>query len=133
MSETEYHVNITREMDVARAIIQARKCAAACGFDTTRQTLISTSVSELARNILKYASRGEIVIRTLEERDRHGLEIVARDRGPGIEDVDAATQDHVSTGGTLGLGLPGVKRMMDEFELVSKVKHGTTVTVRKWL
>jgi serine/threonine-protein kinase RsbT len=94
--------------------------------------LLVTTVSELGTNIIKYAGQGEIAIQPIEQDNKKGILIRATDQGPGIEDVLAAMQDHHSTGGTLGLGLPGVKRMMDEFEIRSEPKHGTVVTVKKW-
>ena len=95
--------------------------------------MIATTVSELARNILKYAGSGEICLRRVKKIGGRGIEIEATDRGPGIEDCDVAMQDHFSTSGTLGLGLPAVKRMMDEFSLESTPGEGTRVTARKWI
>ncbi len=95
--------------------------------------MIATAVSELARNILKYADSGEIRLRVVAKGFRRGIEVVAEDRGPGISNPDEALKDHFSSSGTLGLGLPGVKRMMDEFQLESAPQQGTRVTVRKWL
>jgi serine/threonine-protein kinase RsbT len=103
------------------------------GFDETPSRLIATAVSELARNILKYAGTGEIRLRQVEGRSGRGIEIEAVDRGPGIEDLEAAMRDHFSSGGTLGLGLPGVRRMMDEFSLESTPGEGTRVTAVKWM
>ena len=94
--------------------------------------MIATAVSELARNILKYASAGEIRLRQVEGPSGRGVEIETVDRGPGIEDVEAAMRDHFSSGGTLGLGLPGVRRMMDELSLESTPGEGTCVTAVKW-
>jgi anti-sigma regulatory factor (Ser/Thr protein kinase) len=88
-------------------------------------------VSEVARNIVRFASSGEVVIEILEE-PRPGIRIVARDVGPGIADVDRALQDGFSTYNGLGLGLPGTRRLMDEFGVVSETGHGTTVTMTKW-
>jgi serine/threonine-protein kinase RsbT len=133
MKTGEYRLAIRSEVDLTRAVLQGKKCAAAQGFDATQQTLISTAISELARNILKYAGAGEVILRPLDTPHRAGLEIIARDKGPGIDDIGLAMQDHVSTGGTLGLGLPGVKRMMDEMVVESDRHSGTVVTIRKWL
>jgi serine/threonine-protein kinase RsbT len=94
--------------------------------------MISTAASELARNIVKYAGSGEIVIRCVDDGLRDGLEIEARDQGPGIKDIEIAMQDHVSGSGTLGLGLPGVRRMMDDFRIDSEPGKGTTVVTTKW-
>lgn len=133
MGDAEVRVMIAREGDVARAIVHARKMSKEGEFGSVDQSKIATAVSELARNILKYAGHGEIVLRLLERDTARGMEIVARDRGCGIEDKAQALADHFSSGGTLGLGLPGVKRMMDDFDLQSEPGVGTQVTVTKWL
>jgi len=103
------------------------------GFDETPSRMIATAVSELVRNILKYAGSGEIRLRRVNGMGGRGIEIEAVDQGPGIADCEAAMSDHFSSGGTLGLGLPGVKRMMDEFSLESTPGKGTRVTARKWI
>jgi serine/threonine-protein kinase RsbT len=128
----EQHRTIRTEMDVRHAVLESTLYAREAGFDEAPIRMIATAVSELARNILKYAGFGEIRLRRVKEAGRRGIEIEVTDRGPGIEDCEAAMQDHFSSGGTLGLGLPGVKRMMDEFSLESVLGEGTRVTVRKW-
>ena len=126
-------LRIHGEPDARRAALEATQYALEAGFDETRSRMIATAVSELARNILKYAHGGEIHLRRVEAtRGGVGIEIEAVDQGPGIADCDAAMRDHFSSGGTLGLGLPGVKRMMDEFSLASKPGEGTRVTAVKW-
>jgi len=130
---TEARVAIRGESDVARAIVQANRISRAAQFQAVDQSRIATAVSELARNILKYAGQGEITLRWIAGEARRGMEIVAEDNGPGIADTDRALLDHFSSGGTLGLGLPGVQRMMDEFDLTSEPGVATRVTVRKWL
>jgi serine/threonine-protein kinase RsbT len=132
MATGEYRISIAVDLDVTRASMQARRCAMGQGFDTTATALLVTTVSELGTNIIKYAGRGEITIQPIQEGAKKGILIRAIDQGPGIADIKAAMQDHHSTGGTLGLGLPGVKRMMDDFEIRSELKRGTTVTVKKW-
>jgi anti-sigma regulatory factor (Ser/Thr protein kinase) len=122
-------LRIRSDADATRSLIAASNFASDLGFSKHDCNSISTSVSELARNILKYAGSGEILI---EETDRGGVQVTARDRGPGIADVAAAMQDHYSSSGTLGLGLPGVRRMMDEFEIETEPGKGTRVVVRKW-
>lgn len=97
----------------------------------TEQTLVALAISELARNIVSYAQRGEIEMST--EGSRRGIQIIARDQGPGIPDVELALRDGYSTSRSLGLGLPGTRRVMDEFSLESSVGKGTVVTIRKWL
>ncbi|MEN8711351.1 MAG: anti-sigma regulatory factor [Arenicellales bacterium] len=95
--------------------------------------MVATAVSELARNIYLYAMKGEVTIRVLERETNKGIEIVAEDNGPGIADIGAAMKDHFSTSYGLGLGLPGVKRLMDEFGIDTKRGVGTKITVRKWV
>lgn len=129
----EYRVAIHTEPDATRAVMQTRRSAEAAGFDRSRVSMLGTVASELVRNILKYAGSGELIIRSVDDNGRRCLELCAVDRGPGIADIDAAMRDHVSTGGTLGLGLPGVKRMMDDMTVQSAPGEGTVVTARKWL
>ncbi len=95
-------------------------------------TLISTAISELARNIVLYAKRGEILLGHMHDGEKRGISVVARDEGPGIPNVERALQDGYSTSGGLGLGLPGTRRLVDELEVVSEVGRGTTVTLKKW-
>ncbi|MEW6096863.1 MAG: ATP-binding protein [bacterium] len=94
--------------------------------------MIATAVYELAKNIFRYAKRGEIIIRRIKKGTKKGVEIIAQDNGPGIADIENAMKDHFSTGGGLGLGLPGVKRLMDEFVIDKERQRGTKITVRKW-
>ena len=104
------------------------------GFSRTEATLVATVISELARNIVQFAERGEILVCPVEQNGRTGVMIVARDVGAGIPDVARALQDGYSTyRGGLGLGLPGSRRLMDEFDILSEVGKGTTVTMTKWL
>lgn len=126
-------LQIRTEFDAVRAALESTRFARGVGFDDTPSRLIATAVSELARNILKYATSGEVRLRRVEGRRGSGIEIEAADRGPGITDVDAAMSDHFSTGKTLGLGLPGVRRLMDEFSLESTPGEGTCVTAIKWI
>jgi serine/threonine-protein kinase RsbT len=93
---------------------------------------VATAISELARNIVRYAVRGEIILRLVQNDGKKGIEVVANDDGPGIPDVGLAMQDGYSTSGGLGLGLPGTRRLMDDFEITSDFGKGTTVTVRRW-
>jgi serine/threonine-protein kinase RsbT len=130
---SEIRVHIRQEMDAIRAVLEATEQARSRGLDEIASRMFATAVSELARNILCYAGSGEIQLRWVEERTRRGIEVVALDKGPGIPDVERALQDHYSSAGTLGLGLPGVRRLMDEFRLESEVGKGTRVTARKWL
>jgi RNA polymerase sigma factor (sigma-70 family) len=124
-------VPIHSDPDIVTARQQARLFAEQVGFSRTDQTLIATAVSEISRNIVRFAGRGEVVINLVEEGSQ-GVTIVARDAGPGIPDVDAALSDGFSTCEGLGLGLPGVRRLMDDFSIVSEMGRGTTVTMTKW-
>ena len=126
-------LKIQTEPDASRAVLESTLYSRAAGFDETSSRMIATAVSELARNILKYAGAGEIRLRKVEGRNGVGIEIEAVDRGPGIEDSEAAMRDHFSSGGTLGLGLPGVRRLMDDFSLESTPGEGTCVTAVKWI
>ena len=126
-------MRIREELDAARCVLATSNFALALGFSEHDRNMIATAASELARNILKYAGTGEIVLREIRSDGRVGMEIVARDQGPGIEDVEMALRDHYSSGGTLGLGLSGVQRMMDEFRIDSTVGVGTTVVACKWI
>ena len=128
----EVRVPIAGDLDVVTARQKGREIAAAHGFSGTDQTLIATAISEVARNIVSYAGQGEIALSAIVDGGRRGVLVVARDAGPGIPDVALAMRDGFSTGKSLGLGLPGAKRLMDDFELASKPGVGTTVTMRKW-
>jgi len=129
----ELHCAIRSEMDVRRAVLEATRYSQQIGFEETPSRMIATAVSELVRNILKYAGSGDFRLRQVEKPGGRGIEIEVSDHGPGIADIEAAMSDHFSSGGTLGLGLPGVKRMMDEFSLESAPGEGTRVTARKWM
>lgn len=133
MSEGEVRIAVAGEMDVTRSVIAAGNFSVQAGFDEARSRMIATAVSELARNIIKYAGRGELRLRRAERGVERGVEIEAVDAGPGIGDPERAMQDHYSSAGTLGLGLPGVKRLMDEFTLESAPGEGTRVTACKWI
>ena len=133
MDRNQIRIPVRDETGTAWSVMQARKTATAIGFDEVFCQMIATAVSELANNIVKYAGRGEILMDRVIAQHRMGIQVTAWDRGPGIEDVEKVMADHYSTGDTLGLGLPGVKRMMDEFELASTPGEKTTVTFKKWL
>ena len=130
--EPETRVSIGHEADIVIARKKGRELAVRGGFSSTDQTLIATAISEVARNIVEYAHRGEILLRSIEREGRRGLMVIARDSGPGIADVELAMQDGYSTANSLGMGLPGAKRLMDEFVLLSTPGQGTTVTMKKW-
>lgn len=128
----EVRVEIASDDDVVAARQAGRRLAEALGLSSTDLTLVATAISEVARNITAYAGSGEIVVRRVELRGRCGIEVVARDEGPGIDDIERALQDGFTTGGGLGLGLPGARRLMDDFAISSLVGAGTTVTMTKW-
>jgi serine/threonine-protein kinase RsbT len=128
----EVLVPIGRESDIVLARQKGRALAAELGFSSCEQTLIATAISEIARNIVTYADKGEIVLSILNNGQPQGILIVARDQGPGIPNIGEAMQNGYSTGGSLGLGLPGAKRMMNEFEITSEPDKGTTVRMKKW-
>jgi RNA polymerase sigma factor (sigma-70 family) len=130
--DDEMNVAIARDADVVSARQGARALAARVGFTGTDLTVIATAVSEVSRNIVRFAGEGQVLIEMLDD-PRPGIRVVACDRGPGIADVDEALSDGYSTYHGLGLGLPGARRLMDEFAIVSEPDVGTTVTMTKWL
>jgi serine/threonine-protein kinase RsbT len=129
----EICVRIQSDADIVLARRQARCLAGELGFSASDLVMIVTALSELARNIVEYAQCGEIILSRVKQGNRRGFVIVARDRGPGIAEIERAMQDGYSTGGGLGLGLPGTKRLMDEFEITSAAGQGTTVRATKWV
>ncbi len=128
----EVRVSIDCDADIVSARQKGRALASQCGFPSTDLAVVATAISELARNIVRYAVRGEVVVRLVDNNGKRGIEVVAADAGPGIPDIGLAMQDGYSTSGGLGLGLPGTRRLMDEFEITSDFGKGTTVTVRRW-
>jgi serine/threonine-protein kinase RsbT len=131
-ADAESRIAIESDADVVIARQRARELAAVLELSSTDQTLLATAISEVARNITTYATRGEVLVRVVHDADRTGIEVVARDDGPGIEDLERAMQDGYTTGGGLGLGLPGARRLVDEFSIDSSPGRGTTVTLVKW-
>jgi serine/threonine-protein kinase RsbT len=129
----EVCVAIERETDIVTARQKGRELAAATGFSSTDQTIVALAISEIARNIVSHAQRGRVTLAPMDQGGRRGIEIVAEDEGPGIADIELAMRDGYSTTKSLGVGLPGAKRVMDEFELVSIPGKGTTITMKKWL
>jgi serine/threonine-protein kinase RsbT len=128
----EVRVAIAHEADIVAARQAGRELATRAGFSGSSLTVIATAISEVARNIVSYAGRGEVVVSIVEDGQRRGISVVARDDGPGIADIPQAMRDGFSTGGSLGLGLPGARRLMDDFEIASQLGRGTTVMMRKW-
>jgi RNA polymerase sigma factor (sigma-70 family) len=129
--ENEVRIRIKADSDIVRARQSARQLASQLEFSRTDLTLIATAVSEITRNIVRFAGQGQMLIELLDQ-PRAGVRIVAHDSGPGIADVELALSEGYSTYGGLGLGLPGARRLMDEFTLTSVVGEGTTVTMTKW-
>jgi len=133
MTASETRVLISSAEDIVTARQTGRVLATELGFDGIAVTLIIAAISEVSRNILEHAKHGEILLRCLRQGSRAGLCVVARDEGPGIPDVAQAMQYGYSSRRGLGVGLPGAKWLMDEFDIESKVGLGTTVTMKKWL
>jgi serine/threonine-protein kinase RsbT len=125
-------IAIRADVDIITARRRGRDLGVELGFPKTNLALIATAISELARNILTYAGEGEIEVAVEETAGRRGIRIVARDEGPGIADIGLALQDGYSTSHSLGIGLPGVRRLMDEFEVTSEPGSGTVVRATKW-
>ena len=128
----EIRVAIRTDADVVTARQEARTLGASLGFGSTDLTLLATAISEIARNITTYAGEGEVTLRVVERPGSHGVEVVASDEGPGIEDVERAMQDGYTTGNGLGLGLPGTRRLVDDFQLETTPGVGTTIRLVKW-
>ena len=132
MASADVRARIATAEDTAPARQEGRRLSAGLGFSSTDLTLIATAISEVARNIRVFAGEGQVQIKRLNEGGRDGILVVARDKGPGIRDVELAMQDGYSTRGSFGLGLPGARRLMDEFQIRSKPGRGVTVTMKKW-
>ena len=132
MTANETRVPIASSEDIVTARQKGRSLAMELGFDGVDVTLITAAISEVSRNIIVHAKGGEIVLRPVHEGAKRGLCVVARDRGPGIPNVAQAMEYGYSTANGLGVGLPGAKWLMDDFDIQSKVGVGTTVTMKKW-
>jgi serine/threonine-protein kinase RsbT len=130
--DDEVRVRINGDADLVSARAEGRAMAERLGFARPGPTLIATAISEIARNIVVHVGRGEIVLTPLQEDDRCGLVVIAHDDGPGIRNVEAALRDGYTGRSGLGLGLPGARRLMDEFDVTSDADNGTTVTMKKW-
>jgi serine/threonine-protein kinase RsbT len=133
MMPQQDRVPVRSDADIVTARQRGRDLAQQLGFTGSDLTVIATAISELGRNILTYAGNGEIILRPAHAGSKHGIVVVARDEGPGIPDIALAMQDAYSTSNSLGLGLPGTRRLMDEFAIESIVGRGTIVTVKKWV
>ena len=133
MENNEAWVAINSAADIVAARQKGRALAMELGFEGSDLTLIATAISEVARNIVIHAKGGEIALGPANHGSRRGIRITARDEGPGIQDIAKAMQYGYSSNKGLGVGLPGAKWLMDEFEIESKVGKGTVVTMKKWL
>jgi serine/threonine-protein kinase RsbT len=130
--EQAERIAIESDADVVTARQRARALAVGLEMPTTDQTLLATAISEIARNITAYAQRGEVCLDVVHDGGRLGIRVVATDEGPGIEDLEKALTDGDTTGGGLGLGLPGARRLVDEFDIQTAPGQGTRVTLVKW-
>ena len=131
--KSEARIAISSGADIVTARLEGRQLAAQAGFEGSDLTVIATAISEVARNIVEYARTGEIVLRIVHDGNKRGLRMEAHDQGPGISNIELAMQDGYSTGGGLGLGLPGTRRLMDDFSINSQVGIGTLVVATKWI
>ena len=133
VGEAPERIAIESDADVVTARQRARALAVGLDMPSTDQTLLATAISEVARNITAYAVRGEVLLELVRDGDgRRGIRVVARDEGPGIADLERALTDGYTTGGGLGLGLPGARRLVDDFNIETAPGVGTTVTLVKW-
>jgi len=123
---------IRSDLDVLKARQTGKDMAANLRFSSSERTIIATAISEIARNTVLYAKGGHIVLKLIEYGRKRGIQIVAQDQGPGIPDLGLAMQDGYTTSQGMGIGLPGAKRLMDEFDIISEVGKGTTITMKKW-
>ena len=132
MSEATKTLRILRHTDVQLIVMTVQQLARDINMSSGASASIATAVSELCTNVAKYAQTGRVRLRVVSRRGQPGIEAIIEDSGPGIEDLEEAMQEHVSTGGTLGLGLPGARRLVDEFEIHSDADEGTRIRVVKW-
>jgi serine/threonine-protein kinase RsbT len=126
-------IQITNDLDIVAARVEGRNLAKEIGFGVIDQARIATAISELARNVVLYAHSGEIILNCIEPDGRLGLQIICSDHGPGIRDLDLILDRGRMPSRELGMGLPGTRRLMDEFDIETSLGIGTTVTVCKWL
>lgn len=125
-------MTIVREVDVIPFRNRVKEFATKIGMGLVNQTKLITSASELARNMLKYANGGNVTLEVVSRGRENGIRLIFKDEGPGIADIDLAMKDGFSTTRSLGLGLPGTKRLVSDFKIESVVGKGTTVTIIKW-
>ena len=132
-AESDVRVEVRATIDIVTSRQQGRELASKLGLSSAEVTLVAAAISEIARNILDHAKRGEVLFSFVQHGSHRGLQIIAQDQGPGIPDIAQAMQYGYSTRRGLGVGLPGAKWLMDDFEIESAVGKGTKVTMRKWL
>jgi len=133
-SAEERCIPVKTDLDIVSARVEGRNLARELGFGTIDQARIATAISELARNVVLYAPEGKVTVRAVvSDNEGRGIEVICEDNGPGIANVGLVMQDGYSTSSGLGMGLPGTKRLMDEFEIETRLGVGTKITVRKWL
>ena len=125
-------LTITREQDVIPFRNRVKEYAVKMGMSLVNQTKLITGASELVRNMFKYGGGGIAHIEVISRGRENGIRLIFEDKGPGIADIEKAMQDGYTTGKSMGLGLPGTKRLMNEFNIISEPGKGTTVTVIKW-
>jgi serine/threonine-protein kinase RsbT len=133
IKDSQVQIRIHDSADIVAARRHGRALASQAGFSHSNLTIIATAISEVSRNIVEYATEGHVVIALISDATKRGVEIIASDQGPGIDDIATVMRDGYSTGKGLGIGLPGVRRLMDEFAIASAVGTGTTVTMKKWV
>jgi len=126
-------MEVRTEPDIVSVRVRVKAMAEMLGFGYMDQTRIATAVSELARNVYHFAGGGKVIVKPMNRLGKNGIEIIVEDHGPGIENLELALKGGHSTRGGLGLGLSGSKKLMDEFDIKTKIGEGTTVTIRKWL
>lgn len=129
----EVRIRVDSEAGVVAARQAGRTMAEELGFSTIDQTLIATAISEVARNIIQYARTGDIAVTAVDRDSQRGIQVVAEDKGPGIPDVELALRDGYTTGRGMGMGIPGCRRLMDEFRITSELDSGTKIVMTKWL
>lgn len=128
----ETDMPIRSDLDVLKARQSGKELAAILRFSSSERTIIATAISEIARNTVLYAKGGRIILTLIQQGQKRGIQVIAQDQGPGIPDLALAMQDGYTTSQGLGIGLPGAKRLMDEFDIVSEVGKGTIITMKKW-
>ena len=132
MLGTETAMPVRSDLDVLKARQFGKELATGLRFTNSERTIIATAISEIARNTVLYAKAGCMSLKVVQQGQRRGIQVIAKDHGPGIADLSLVMQDGYTTSHGLGIGLPGAKRLMDEFDIVSEVGIGTTITMKKW-